>query len=145
MHCLTWNVCGENPWFISFNDFSFAKYTFTIWRHVLDTHRKMKHSRIVRRGNNFDTKISSQYKSNMWVFLFLFMLLFSKLLIQYFIFSLFIIFYSIFAIVIIYLLQLTLTNDSKWQLAFHWQFCCQHTKVVDIAAFTIIRINLILF
>lgn len=69
---LTLNVCGEKPLFISFNDFNLAKYISIICRQVRETQRKLKHSRIVKNGITLATNISSQYKSNTCVFLFIF-------------------------------------------------------------------------
>lgn len=71
----TLKVCGENPLFMSFNDFILEKYISTICWHVLETHRKLKQSRIVRHGRILDTSISSQYKSKMWTFLFIVLLI----------------------------------------------------------------------
>lgn len=45
---LTLKVCGEKPLFINFRDLSLEKYMSMICKQVLDAHRKLKHSRMVR-------------------------------------------------------------------------------------------------
>lgn len=72
---LTPKVCDEKLLFISFKAFNFEKNMFIICRQVLETHRKLKHSRMVRYGSTLATRMSSQYKSTSCVVLFMFILI----------------------------------------------------------------------